>query len=149
MIQSIYQLFHPIDEQFIIPKMKDIPKPFINNPFMKKYNVNAEELHSTIANFELSASNISKKQRSIRRKYLLMLLKAIDQEQQKLIGSNPLVAINIKQNKGNYDALIILIKRIIKLMINEIDVIDTKDNSMFYILIALLVIIFLLVIKRN
>jgi len=116
---------------------------------MKKYNVNATELHSIIANFELSASKISKKQRSIRRKYLIMLLKAIDQEQQKLIGSNPLVAINIKQNKGNYDALIILIKRIIKLMINEIDVIDKKDNSMSYILIALLVIIFILLIKKN
>jgi plasmid maintenance system antidote protein VapI len=129
MIQSIYQLFHPINEQFAIPKLNEIPRPFINNPFMKKYDVNAEELHSTIANFEIPASNISFEQRRLRRKYLITLLKAFDQEQQLIININPFIASNIKRNKENYDALVILIKRIINLMINEIDVIDNKNKK--------------------
>jgi len=139
---------NPINEQFIIPKLTEIPKPFIDNMYMKKYDVNANELHSTIANFELSASVISVEQRRLRRKYLVMLLKAIDKEQEKLLSINPLVSINIKKNQGNYNALIILIKRIINLMINEIDTIGKKDNSMFYIVIALSVIILFLLIKK-
>jgi len=150
MIQSIYKLFYQNNENFIIPDINKIPKPIIDNPFIKKYGINAKELHSTIANFELPASKISKFQRALRRKYLTKLLTVIDRELDPLMNINPMVAITVKTNKANYNALVFLIKRIINLMINEIDVIDKNyrskprnNNLMFFILIVVIVICFL------
>jgi len=154
MIESIYKLFHESNESFTIPNIDKIPKPFIDNQFMKKYNVDPKELHSTIANFELPAIEINKVQRALRKKYLNVLLKVIDQELTTLININPMIPINIKKDKGNYNALILLIKRIVKLLINEIEIIDKKKsklkkkNNNFILLILFIVVIFYFAVTK-
>jgi hypothetical protein len=65
-----------------------------------------------------------------------------------------MIPINIKKDKGNYNALILLIKRIVKLLINEIEIIDKKKsklkkkNNNFILLILFIVVIFYFAVTK-
>jgi len=116
-------------EDFKLPSISTIPKVALDNPFIKKYDIDVNEFYDVITNFELAASTINSKQQQLRKKYLKVLLKAIEQEQQLIINANPMASAVINSNKDNYDSLITLVKRIINLMINEIDNLNGVTSS--------------------
>jgi hypothetical protein len=144
MFDQILSLFIKNREDFKLPEFKQIPPVVLKNPYFNKYNIVPKELYNVTKYFEKPAEKLDVKQRYLRKKYLLIFLNIIDRELPTVSSINPIASQLIKSNKDNFNNLIELIKRIIKLMINEVDTVNKSNgdtNNYLYICVIILIVI--------
>jgi len=150
--QKIASLAKTNEEGFVLPPFDEkgmtigeVP------PELKAYNITSREVYDVVNDFDLSPVNLTKTQKELRKKYLnIILIQYENLKKALLTESNPIpINQNILQNipplsqnsqdllKANIDPVFNLIKRIINLLIMEIDYTNspatTPPNNKGYI----------------
>jgi hypothetical protein len=115
-------------EHFILPP----PEQIINNPMFKpirpyieKYNIDIYELYSVLEYFDKPPSEITNLDLESRKKYLYIFKHILDLEYDTIINNkDPNIINNIENIKSTRK----LLKRIIKLLLNE-SIINTNNDD--------------------
>ena len=167
--------FPPLEQ---IPNFKDILKSHPDDPVAQTlvtYNVDQREVYDVISDFDQLPNNLSNDKKVLRKKYLNIILSVMDDKHDTVksiltkIGTNPsdgpggpggpdpkMKEMFLLYGLGNYDPGYNTIKRIIKLLIMEIDLngstscpvcstcpgnTDNTDNIYFGVIVGLIIIL--------
>ena len=147
-LKYFYQMRNVRQEQFLLPpfdekSMGEIP------PELKQYNVTNRELYDVSKDFDIAPVNLTKTQKELRKKYLYIILTIMNKSRESIKKSfeNMLKSPDgqntgmLKEGLVNFDATFNLIRRIIKLLIVEID----PPNNIGYIAAIVVLTIILLI----
>lgn len=115
----------PYPEDLILPDYKELLEKHPDDISLQdvvKYDIKHREVYDVIDDFDQSPSDLSKEKVQLRKKYLNIILSIINERaviiKTKLNDPNSLVKIHSLEN---YDPAVNTMKRIIKLLIMEID----------------------------
>lgn len=109
---------------------------------LKKRNIVPEEVYKVVEQFEKPPSTLSTDDKALRKKYLQILLDVINEQ----APSGKEMTVMVPELYNNYDASVELIKRIINLMLSEIDKEVCPDYTpVFYTGLGVVVILLIII----
>ena len=120
-------------EGFNLPEFKEEPLPEEIENILKPYKITQRELYDVIDAFDESPDKLSSNQKELRKKYLQIILQFMDKYKDDLKNMlkekiNPTDSDTLKYGLGNVDPIFNTIKRIINLLIIEIDLASETKN---------------------
>jgi hypothetical protein len=92
---------------------------------MGKYNATEREIYDVIDKFDLEPSELTPNERAMRKKYLQILLKMVDNELNDMLSQQPIDPIML-QNK---DSSMKVLKKVISLMIKDLTTPSSVDTK--------------------
>jgi hypothetical protein len=130
------ELLRNFTENFILPEFKQEPVPEQIENILKPYNITQREVYDVINDFDEPADKLTLIQKELRKKYLVIILQFMDKykDDLKKMLKEQLYKDDVndefsKYGLGNIDPTFDTIKRIINLLIIEIDLASETKNA--------------------
>jgi hypothetical protein len=156
----LQNLAAPKIEAFTLQPYADLPISEEEKEMMQALGVDQKEVYDVIDKFDLPPTQLSPLEKQLRKKYLELILKFLNSEAdnfKKQVEGSGMVDANMM---SNYDASVVLSKRVVNLLIQEISPVEcpkckdcpecskTLEHSIIGILIVVLIGLFVYMAVR-